>query len=625
MNLSPDNIEAAGQIVNMYHERQESRGGLFRRMSEIRDHYNGDVVVPLPELDDAEKPAVPNLIAQGIDAFAQRVASTMPNINYPALRPGIQTSENKARDRRLATVGWWKMNKMNTKVRRRSRHLTAYGMSVVSLSPVGLEKSDKRDIPYWRVRNPLSSYPAEMIDPDSMEPRDCIFVDRRPLRWLKDHYPAQTQVLYRGDKTDAGMFEILEYIDDCETILIAIGAEKPKSNPYQVETGKGVASNIILERIPNRAEICPVVVAGRITLDRLQGQFDQMMGMYQRQAKLDALSLIAAQRGVFPELWVVSPANSPTSPRIVQEADGLTGELGQIDRGQIQVVNPQQTQDIQNAIANLERAARFAGNVPQEFAGESATNIRTASRGETLLSSAVDFYLQEYQEILANSFEHENLRAVRIQKAYYGNKPSMFFFGSDGKMTRTDYIPDETFETDQCYVHYSLPGSDANAMAVRIGQKIGIGLMSNETGRELDPDIEDSISEGDRVEIEGLRKALLTGLEQVAAQGDPSIIPVIAGIAKKKAERHMTIEDAVAAVHKEMQDAQQDQAAQQGAPPAAGPEAQPGMGVGPENPPQNGMPTAKPSLQEALASLGGGGPQMAPAVAQAPAPAPAGV
>ena len=639
MPVSFDDDKAAGQIVTMYQERRSQRSGQFRRMQEIRDHYNGDVIVPLPELDEAEKPAIPNLIAQGIDAFAMRVASVLPDVQYPSLRPGIQVADNRARDRRLANLGWWDMNRMGTKVRRRARHLTAYGMSAVSLSPVSLDPSDQRKIPHWRVRNPLATYPSPMIDPDNMEPQDCIFADRRPLGWMKQHYPAQTSILYRGDKNDTDMFEILEYLDGYETVLIAVGAEKPKTHDFRDESGKGIATHIILERIPNRSEICPVVIAGRITLDRLQGQFDQMLGMYQREAKLDALNTIAVFRNVFPDEWVVSPANAPTSPRIVQEADGKQGIRGILDKGQIQIVHPQQTQDTQMALDRLERAQRLTGGVPGEFGGESGSNIRTARRGASVLSSAVDMPLQEYQEIFSQSMELENVRAVRIMKAYYGAKPSMFFMGGDGKVVSEDYKPNETFDTHFSYVKYPMPGSDINAMIVSIGQRVGMGIMSNETARTMDPAIEDPALEADRVEIEGLRKALLTGLEQQASQGslDPSII---ARIAKMKAQRHVTLEDAVAKIHEEMQQEQAEKAQsmqQQQPGETPGPEAQPGMAVSPDNPMQGGAPAGpagQPSLQDLISQLHGGGtpgagaPPMgglAPAVAQAPAPAPAGV
>jgi len=599
--LSFDNDKAAAQVVTMYQERRKDRGGLFSKMEDIRRHYNGDIIIPLPELDDMEKPAIPNLIAQGIDQFAMRVASVIPDISYMPVRPGIQVSENRARDRRLANLGWWDMNKMGTKLRRRARHLTAYGMSAVTISPVSVYHDDQRDIPHWRVRNPLSTYPAPMLDPDSMEPADCIFVDRRPLGWLKENYPAQMAILYRGEKGDHDMFEVLEYMDANETVLIAVGAEKPKASAYSTETGKGIATHIILERIPNRAEVSPVVIAGRITLDRLQGQFDQMLGTYQRMAKLDALDMIARFRNVFPDEWIVSTSNSPSSPRIIQEANGKEGIRGVVDKGQVQITHLQPGSTTNDALDRMERAQRLTGGIPAEFGGESPSNVRTARRGEMVMSNTVDMPIQEYQEIFANSLEAENRRAVKIMKAYYGKKPSMFFFGNDGKITHPDYTPNETFETDLSYVKYSMPGSDVNGMVVAIGQRVGTGIMSTQTAREMDPAIEDPIRERDQVEMEGLRKALLAGLEQQASQGslDPN---VIAEIAMAKAERHVTLEAAVSKVHKEMQAKQAEQANQQqqmqqqmqqgGQPPEVQAESQPGIGVSPDNP--AGTPIAPP-------------------------------
>jgi len=594
MALPSDNIAAANQINKMYQERKRDRGALFGRMNEIRNHYNGDIIVPLPELDDMEKAAVPNLIAAGIDQFAMRVASVMPDISYIPVRPGIQVSENKARDRRLANLGWWDMNKMGIKLRRRARHLTAYGMSAVSLSPVSIYHDDKRDMPHWRVRNPLATYPAQMLDPDSMEPSDCIFADRRPLEWLKANYPTQMAALYKGDKADHEMFEVLEYMDGNETVIMACGAERRKGDGWTPDPDGHLASTVILERIPNRAEMCPVVIAGRVTLDRLAGQFDQMLGMYQRQAKLDALDFIATFRNVFPDQYLVSPSNSPTTPRLVQQADGKMGIMGVISHGQLDTVHSTPGDSTAAAMDRLERAQRLTAGIPAEFGGESPSNVRTARRGEMVMSNTVDMPIQEYQDIFANSLEAENRRAVAIMKAYYGNRPSMFFMGTDGKIVRPDYTPNEAFETDLSYVKYSMPGSDVNGMVIAIGQRVGTGVMSTQTAREMDPAIEDPIRERDQVEIESLRRAMLAGMEQQATQGslDPSII---ARIAKAKAERHVTLEDAVAKIHEEMQQeqaakAQQMQEMQQqsmaGQQPdmSQAPQMQPGMGISPDNP-----------------------------------------
>jgi hypothetical protein len=607
MALQSNNLSAATEIVKLYQDRKRERGAMFGRMNDIRNHYNGDIVIPLPELDEMEKPSVPNLIAAGIDQFAMRVASVMPDIAYLPIRPGIQVSENRARDRRLANLGWWDMNKMGVKLRRRARHLTAYGMSAVSLSPVSVYDNDKRDMPHWRVRNPLATFPSTMIDPDSFEPTDCIFSDRRPLEWLKANYPTQMGALYKGDKMDHDMFEVLEYMDAYETVLMVCGAERLKDNSWAPDPQKNLSSSVILERIPNRAEVCPVVIAGRVTLDRLAGQFDQMLGMYQRQAKLDALDYIATFRNVFPDEWIVSSGSSPTSPRIIQEADGKQGIRGVIDRGQIQMVHSEPGQSTQGSIDRLERAQRLTAGIPAEFGGESPTNVRTARRGEMVMSNTVDMPIQEYQEIFANSLESENRRAVAIMKAYYGNKPSMFFMGASGEIFRPDYTPKETFETDLSYVKYSMPGSDVNGMVIAIGQRVGTGIMSTQTAREMDPAIEDPIRERDQVEVESLRRALLAGMEAQAQQGtmDPSII---ARIAKAKAERHVTLEDAVSKIHAEMQQEQAAQANQQqqmmaqGGGPAM-PETQPGVNVGPDTPAGASPLPTPPQGSQDLSSL----------------------
>jgi hypothetical protein len=158
----------------------------------------------------------------------------------------------------------------------------------------------------------------------------------------------------------------------------------------------------------------------------------------------------------------------------------------------------------------------------------------------------------------------------------------MFFMGTDGKVAHPDYTPNDAFETDMNYVKYSMPGSDVNGMVIAIGQRVGTGIMSTQTAREMDPAIEDPIRERDQVEVESLRRAMLAGLEQQATQGtlDPS---VIAEIALAKAERHVTLESAVKKIHEEMQKKQADQAnqqaqmQQQSGPQQATPEMQPGL------------------------------------------------
>ena len=56
-------MKSAEEIVDLYYTRSSNYAGVKERMRYIRDHYNGDVIVPLPEIDSTEASSVANLLA----------------------------------------------------------------------------------------------------------------------------------------------------------------------------------------------------------------------------------------------------------------------------------------------------------------------------------------------------------------------------------------------------------------------------------------------------------------------------------------------------------------------------------------------------------------------------------
>ena len=92
-------------ILTMLSERRTTYGPVLNQMMKLRDAYNGDIIVPLPEMDRNERSSVANLIATGLDQTAMRIASTTPNVFFPALEPGNRASEKRAATRRRATLG----------------------------------------------------------------------------------------------------------------------------------------------------------------------------------------------------------------------------------------------------------------------------------------------------------------------------------------------------------------------------------------------------------------------------------------------------------------------------------------------------------------------------------------
>ena len=68
-------MKSIDEIMAIYTARSRANDSAKARMRELRDYYNGDVIVPLPELNSDEQSAVANLLTR-LDQTAMRIAST---------------------------------------------------------------------------------------------------------------------------------------------------------------------------------------------------------------------------------------------------------------------------------------------------------------------------------------------------------------------------------------------------------------------------------------------------------------------------------------------------------------------------------------------------------------------
>jgi len=349
-------MRSVEEIVSMFTARREAMGPVLKRMREVREMTRGELIVPLNELDRNARASVANLATQGIDQMAMRVASTLPAPYFPPLKDGVEQSAKTARLRKRAMESMWDHNRFDLKMRRRSRLLLAYGTS-----PVVLKPDFGKLVPTWQVRNPLDTYPAVTEDPDDIIPENVIFTYVKNAQWLLKNYGGQVQNLNMGKITHDSRFRILEYVCGNELVLVAMGAEDGTMSD------NGWMEAVELERIPNRTGMPLAVVPKRITLDEIRGQFDNMVGMFYTRARLQALTEIAIERGIFPDEYLI--ARPGENPEIIQTADGKTGQLGVVKGGDIQQLqtNPGYKTDV--AMDRIERQERLEGGIPAEFGG----------------------------------------------------------------------------------------------------------------------------------------------------------------------------------------------------------------------------------------------------------------
>jgi hypothetical protein len=565
-------------------------------MRHIRDHYNGDVIVPLPEIDSTEASAVANLLAQGLDQTAMRIASVTPDIVCPPEDESSKQAQKFAAIRRKALFGWWQNSRIDMQLAKRARHLIGYANTIVQI-----RFDQEKGCPTWHVRDPLTAYPSNLRGVTDMTPADCVFGYEKSYGWIRRQYP-EAALRFAGGVSDAPLdtdrpIELIEYVDHEEYVLVAVRnpAESVGMYSRNSDTGPVVAE---LERVPNLTGVCPVVVSQRISLDEPNGQFDGILGMYQQQAKLMALEVIAVQKGIFPDTWLIGRAGE--QPNIINAANGLTGEVGVIRGGDLRDMQLQPGFMTNPAIDRLERAQRLTAGVPAEFGGESTSNIRTGRRGDAVLSAVVDFAVQESQRILARSLETENKIAIDMAKSYAGNKSKSFYVSMGKVKGKVDYVPNKHFTTDDNVVSYSHAGADINNLVIAGGQRLQMGTMSKESFMKIDPLVEDVEAERDAVTSEQLEQSLLAGLQQQAASGaiPPSDIARIIDLVKADKEE---LAGAVEKVQREAQERQAEMVS------PTSPEAQSGIaqpGAGAEAmaapPPAEGGPAG---LRELLGAL----------------------
>lgn len=550
-------MRSAEEIVALVEARKQVCGSTQARMDDIRRLYNGEMEVNLPELQENERAVAANLAQLGIDQMAMRVSSVVPAVRFALDRLGSQAAKDRARDKRDVIYHWWSRSRVLTHVvPRRARWFFAFAAAPVMLRP------DGDGLPRWYDRHPLGAYPASVTQVGDIVPPDVVFCYRRSGEELWRDYPEQMLRIAGGRDRLAPTYEVVEYVDAEQVTCVVLGTESRYVPASRVE---------VLHSMPNRAGRPLAVIPGRITLDRPLGQFDGLIGAFQLQARLMALYVIAQERAVFPETWIVS---SPGLPRaeVLTVADPKEGVVGEIVGGSIQKIDMSPSPITTNLIDRLEYIERASGAVPAEFSGFSSSNIRTGRRGDAVMSAAVDFRLQEAQTIFQESLEEENRIAIAIAKAYSSRQFS-FHAPGRGKVTYRAGLFDGD---DEHQVRYAYAGADANSLTIAVGQKLGLETLSRETAMDLDPLVEDVEAEKDRIVAEAVQRAFLSSIQTQAADPNAPWQPAdFARFGELVETNRMNVYEAAQQVNREVQERQAAQAAGE----AQGVEAMPGLAM----------------------------------------------
>lgn len=519
------------------------------------------MAVPLPEIDRNEKPAVANLMFQGVTAQAQRIASQPPTPWFPISNPS-KAAAKRAKNKKRATLGLWDENRLHLQDQQWARWMLAYASAPTIVRPA---RHRGQWTVKWQQRSPLSCYPASTPSHLDMTPADVLFASSHNASSVEGRYPlaAATIRAARG-YSDADRYDhpttLVEYYGPDEIVLFCVGKTSDGTNTsldIPFVDGKWAVE---LERIDNRVGRCTVIVPNAISLEQPMSKYEGLKGLYQMQAKLMALEYRYVANSVDPPIWFVE---SDTGGEIVTPADGPAGVVGHVRGGSLEALNPPAGVGTNNMIDRLERAQRLEGGIPADLGGESATNIRTGVRGQNILEAVLDFPIQETHFIKSESRKLEDELAFDIALEYFPDDRRVY--------GGFEFKPSDVFDRNEWHeVRFSAPGSDANGAVIRWGQLAGTELASKHTARENIADINDAEFEHDQIIAEQIEAGILAEFMQPGS----FTLPDKARVAELVQNDKLELAEAIMQVQKEAQERQ----ASTVAPVMAGaPEAMPGI------------------------------------------------
>ena len=182
------------EIVSIMTQRRLAQTPLLTAMVKVRDRFNGDYIIPMPNTSDetAMTPTMPAVIANAIENTALRAASMQPNIICPAIDNTQQTGARSleyADIRKRALAYTWHQSKWELGSRRAFRHLAGYYTAAIDV-----RWDFDHGCPNIKTLDPLSAFPEPKSAEDLSPPDDIGFIYTKSVDWLRRNYP-ETQGL----------------------------------------------------------------------------------------------------------------------------------------------------------------------------------------------------------------------------------------------------------------------------------------------------------------------------------------------------------------------------------------------------------------------------------------------
>jgi hypothetical protein len=501
------------QIVWTAKARVEAWGPTMQLMRDVRDRYNGDIVYPWANQLAGPDAAIPNmtpqLMAEAIDNYAMRASEVMPMIFSAAIDRTAPRSTQRANTRKRALEALLLESKFPMLSRKYMRHLAGYASMSLLVEP-----DFKKGIPRLRVVNPMNVFPDVKEAENYDDTTNCIYIHGHSWTQIKAMFGDRVQECNRLDRGE--LHDVIRYVDEEVQVMGYLGKRHEWSYDIDFDRAREMV------RIEHRSGRFPGGTANRVALDSMSNNLASQVGQLDVAAKLQLLDLIATEKAIFPDVYVLG--DGQRAPVLTTSdgkwKDGRTGETNTIkDATSIGTIRTTPDPAGARMIERFERNFRVSTGLAGQFGGETSNALRTGRAIDTMLGASVDPRVREMQEtvqwMLPAPFEALLTSAI----GYWPEKKFLLISNWGTAEQVVEFEPKKDFEEfTKVGVKYAAAGTDSQGLTIVLGQQLGMGAISLETFRLRHPDIDDADFENRKVAEEQLEKAAMESIVQGAMQ-----------------------------------------------------------------------------------------------------------
>ena len=479
-----------------------------------------------PGLDNNESHTIPapNLMLSALDRLSQKIGK-VPNLDVH-ITNARDSQRNKVKKDKLERIisAYDNMQRLELQLPQVARWLPGYGFAVWVITT----KMDMNGnmYPCAELRNPYDCFPGYFGN--TQQPDELAIIQKIPIRKLVEMYP-ELKSWYESQDSDNESYDSynLNYTDDGswensdengDVILEYMNIE----GTYVVH----VASKKIVDFVPNALKSGPAfVVAKRFSFDRLQGQFDQVVGLMASMAKINILSVIAMEDAVFTETNIVGEIESGQYRKGRNAINYLTPGS--------QVVKPVTNLPYQlfEAVGRLERQLRVVAGYPVQDDAISPNSFVTG-RGLEELESGVSQMVTEYHTILEYALQEIDAKRLELDEILFGNKRKPLTGTYKGAAFSESYTPSS--DIDKNYVtkrkYGAMASFDAPNKIITGLQLMQAGIIDRETMQQEMDGLENLQQINERITKQKTEDILYQMLLQQSQQGDKGAMMAIVEI-----------------------------------------------------------------------------------------------